>query len=159
MDINGDYIKEYESIMESTNLQRGYQELIKFFRYLKIYLEKEMTDYKFTGNIVENNMDYSYFQFYNEIFKNKGLKIVVVYVHKTCNYEVWLSGINRQTQVKYYEKIKGKKYKYELTSDPNRFDYILKEKIIEECNYKDLNNLLIKMSNKIQCFIDDIKAI
>lgn len=64
--INTNYIEEYKKIIQTTNLQRGYQELIKFFRYLRNYLQKEMTNFNFTTNIVENNMDYSYFQFTNE---------------------------------------------------------------------------------------------
>ncbi len=40
--ININYIEEYKNIMKNTNLQKGYQEIIKLFRYLKIYFEKEM---------------------------------------------------------------------------------------------------------------------
>ena len=80
--INTNYIEEYKKIIQTTNLQKGYQEIIKFFRYLRNYLQKEMNDFYFTGNIVENNMDYSYFQFTNENLKKKGLKIVFVFLHK-----------------------------------------------------------------------------
>ena len=59
--ININYIEEYKNIIENTNLQKGYQEIIKLFKNLKIYFEKEMPKFKFTPNIVENNMDYSYF--------------------------------------------------------------------------------------------------
>ena len=33
--INTKYIEEYKKIIQTTNLQRGYQELIKFFRHLR----------------------------------------------------------------------------------------------------------------------------
>ena len=72
--INTNYIEEYKKIIQTTNLQKGYQEIIKFFRYLRNYLQKEMNDFYFTGNIVENNMDYSYFQFTNENLKKKRIK-------------------------------------------------------------------------------------
>ncbi len=159
MNINGNYIKEYQNIIQTTNLQKCYQEFIKFFRYLKIYLEKAMTDYKFTGNIVENNMDYSYFQFSNEELKNKGLKIVVVFVHKSCNYEVWLSGLNREIQVKYYNMLKGNYGKYTLTTNPNGLDYILKNILINNSDYNDIDKLLIQIKSKIVNFITDVKSV
>ncbi len=59
MKINANYINEYKKLIQSTNLQKGYQEFVKFFRGLRTYLSGNMSDYKFTGNIVENNMDYS----------------------------------------------------------------------------------------------------
>lgn len=105
MKTNGNYIMEYKNIIQSTNLKKGYQEFIKFFRYLRAYLAKELKDYNFTSNIVENNMDYSYFQFTNQKLKAKGLKIVVAFDHQKFIYEVWLSGINRKVQTAYYDKI------------------------------------------------------
>ena len=63
MIINKKYINDYKELIRTTNLQKGYQEFIKFFRYLRSYLEKEFSGYAFSGSIVENAMDYSYFQF------------------------------------------------------------------------------------------------
>lgn len=159
MNINGEYIKGYEHIIKGTSLQRDYQEFIKFFRYLRVYLEKEMSEFKFTGNIVENNMDYSYFQFSNEKLKNKGLKIVVVFVHKTCSYEVWLSGINRKIQVEYHKELINSSSKYTLTTDPTRLDYILKHIIISDCDYSNIDRLLDEIKSKTLVFIDDIQTI
>lgn len=159
MNFNSKYLKEYENIMKSTNLQRDYQEFIKFFRYLKIYLEKEMQKYKFTGNIVENNMDYSYFQFSDETLKSKGLKIVIVFVHKTCNYEVWLSGINRNVQVKYHKELMDSDNKYTLTSDPTRLDYILKHIIISNSDYSNIDSLLNEIKSETLNFIEDIQSL
>ncbi len=156
MDINEKYIEEYKRIIQTTNLQRGYQEVIKFFRYFRIYLEKEMNNYVFTGNIVENNMDYSYFQFTNERLKKRGLKIVIAFVHKDFKYEVWLSGINRKVQNEYYNKLNSCNHKHILTTNPNRTDYILKATIDTNHSYNDLEHLLINMKGSIVNFIDDI---
>ena len=53
MKINSKYINEYKRLMQTTDLQKGYQEFIKFFRGLRTYLSGSMSKYKFTGNIVE----------------------------------------------------------------------------------------------------------
>ncbi len=118
-----------------------------------------MPDYIFTSNIVENNMDYSYFQFTNQNLKSKNIKMVIAFVHKKIDFEIWLSGVNRKTQNYYYENIKDDLLKYTLTSNPNKTDYILKTKIINECNYDNIDQTLIEIKQNIDDFIDNIKNI
>lgn len=58
-----DLLGEYKMLIQTTNFQKSYQEFIALFRYIRINLEKQFPEYKFRGNIMENSMDYSYFQF------------------------------------------------------------------------------------------------
>ena len=58
MNFNSEYLETYKSLLATTELQLGYQEFIKLFRFLRIELEKELPDFSFSGNIIENNMDY-----------------------------------------------------------------------------------------------------
>lgn len=154
--INGDYINEYKKLIQSTNLQKGYQELIKFFRTLRIYLMENMPEYKFTGNMVENNMYYSYFQFTSEKQLEKGLKFVVVFIHYKFEYEVWLSGINRKTQINYYTILNKVQHGYIMSPNPSKFDYILKDKLFDEVGYNDCQELFNTARNKI---IDFVKGV
>jgi hypothetical protein len=156
MKINNDYIKEYKDILIKTNLQRDYQEFIKFFRYLRIFLGNELKDYTFTDNIVENNMDYSYFQFTNKSLKDKGLKIVIAFVHKSFTLEAWLSGFNRKIQTEYYGIFKNKHLKYELTNNPNRTDYVLKNDLEINFDYDDLDKLMNEIKDKVIIFINNV---
>lgn len=156
MKINANYINEYKKLIQSTNLQKGYQEFVKFFRGLRTYLSGNMSDYKFTGNIVENNMDYSYFQFTNDELQSKGLKFVIAFTHNKFEYEVWLSGINRKTQINYHGKLSKAKHKYTMSPDPNRFDYILKDKLFDKVNYNDCEKLFDDAKNNIQVFAKKI---
>lgn len=158
MEINGEYIKEYQQLLHTTDLQRGYQELLKLFRFIKVYLEKEMPDYVFSGNVSENNMDYAYFQFSDEELKGKGLKFVIAYVHKSCSWEVWLSGVNRKIQVAYYNKLKDTKTQYVLTDNPNKLDYILKNVLCAECTYGKIDKMPSEIKSKVQNFIHDVKS-
>ncbi len=156
IEINSKYINDYKNIVQTTNLQNGYQEFIKFFRYLRTYLEKEMNNYDFTNNIVENNMDYSYFQFTNQNLKSRNLKIVIAFIHKKFKYEIWLSGINRKVQLNYFEFLKEKSLLYILTNNPNKTDYILKSEISGIYNYDDLEQLLIRIKVSIEEFVRNI---
>lgn len=126
MNFNRDLLNEYKTILQTTDLIEAYQEFIKLFRFLRLELEKAMTEYRFQGNIAENGMGYSYFLFWNEELKNKGLKIAVVFVHRDFRFEVWVSGFNRKYQSKYYDILKDKEIPFDLTSSPTKTDYILR---------------------------------
>ena len=126
MNFNRDLLNEYKTLLQTTDLIEAYQEFIKLFRFLRIELEKTMTEYRFQGNIAENGMDYSYLLFWTEEIKSKGLKIAVVFVHRDFRFEVWVSGFNRKYQSKYYDILKDKEIPFELTSSPTKTDYILR---------------------------------
>ena len=81
MSFNYKFLEEYQNLIQNTNLQKGYQEFIRLFRWLRISLQTRFSSFRFQGNIVENNMEYSYFQFSDDTLKQMGLKIVVVFVH------------------------------------------------------------------------------
>lgn len=137
MKFNSAYLKDYERLMKNTNLQKGYQEFCKLFRYIKIKLEKAYPTFPFSKNIVENNMDYSYFQLTSAEMKAKGLKIVVTFVHHQFQLEVWLSGINRKFQIDYYQKIKNDQIPFELNHQPDRVDYIIKNIVNQPTDIAD----------------------
>jgi hypothetical protein len=115
-----------------------------------------MTDYKFTGNIVENNMDYSYFQFTNDYLLSRGLKIVIAFIHKEFTYEVWLSGMNRKVQEKYHVLLNSKKHPYILSPNPNKYDYIIKESLVKDIDYEDCDKLFISIKDNAIKFNNNI---
>ena len=104
-------------------------------------------------------MDYSYFQFTNQNLKSKNLKIVIAFIHQKFDYEIWLAGVNRKVQVYFYENLKNKLIKHTLTNNPNRTDYILKSKIIKNCDYDNIERMLIEIKLNIDDFINDTNDI
>lgn len=99
------------------------------FRYLRRELEKQMPEYTFQAGIVENAMDYAYFQFSNEDLKKAGLKIAVVFLHGEFQLEVWLSGVNRNAQCEWAQKLSNPLPPAQLTHDPKHTDYILRIRV------------------------------
>lgn len=156
MKFNQNYLNEYKNLIKNTDLQKGYQELIKLFRFLRIELEKELTEYTFSGNIVENNMDYSYFQLVDKRLKDLGIKIQVVFKHKDFRFEIWASGYNRQIQNKYYELLKNKNLPYIFNDQPNRIDYILRYPLDENLDLSDGLGLVKGIKNSTIRFIGNI---
>lgn len=159
MNFDVDLLSEYKELLQTTNLRECYQEFIKLFRYIRVSLEKSMPEYKFQGNIVENGMDYSYFLFTNKNLKEKGLKMAVVFVHSNFQFEVWLSGYNRNHQLKYYDLLKGKNIPFELTDNPTRKDYILRVTLEGYVDLSDVSFLIKEIksiSNKLLMFVETL---
>lgn len=116
----------YRKLLQNTNLQKAYQEWFRWFRFLRNELEKRMPDYKFQTAVAENGMEYAYFQFTSISLKENGLKMVVVFLHEQFSLELWLSGINRKTQVIWREKLSSEAISFSRTTDPMHTDYILR---------------------------------
>jgi hypothetical protein len=159
MDIRFDYIREYAAILRTSPLQRDYREFVKFFRRLRVYLEKELPQFRFTGGITENGMDYAYFQFTDAAWKREGLKFVVAFVHGSFSLEVWLSGMNRETQARLHRQLQKSGSPYELSPDPNRFDYIVKEVVLTEGDFSGGDELFGRIRERVLRFADGAKRL
>jgi len=147
MNFDKNLLMVYMNLLQTTELEKSYQEFLRLFRFLRVELEKELPDYRFQGNIVENGMDYSYFQFTNDTLKKKGLKIAVTFVHRNFQFEVWLSGFNRNIQCGYYELLKNTPQPFSLTEDPKRSDYILRIPLDQTINISDGKRVLSEIKD------------
>lgn len=99
-------LNTYRTLLETTDLQRAYQEFVRMFRFLRSELERQLPDFRFQSSISENAMEYAYFSFTHPALREKGLKLSVVFVHQAFQLEVWLSGVNRSTQCRWAEQLK-----------------------------------------------------
>lgn len=149
MKFNTDLLNAYKRLIQTTNLKEGYQEFVALFRYLRIELEKQLPAYQFQGKIVENGMDYSYFQFADEKLKQQGLKIVVVFVHRNFQFEVWLSGVNRKVQCHYHHLWQQSPIAFELASHPSRQDYIFRVPLSKELDLSDGDGVVLKIKKTV----------
>lgn len=157
MIFNKSCLETYRTLIQTTELQKGYQEFIKLFRFLRIELEKAMPEYIFSGHIVENNMDFAYFQMTNEQLKSMGIKIQVIFVHREFCFEIWASGYNRKIQCEYCEKLKNKPIPFLLNDNPNRVDYILKAPINKNIDIADSSALLAEIQAKALELVEYVK--
>ena len=112
--------------MQTTDVQKAYQEFIRLFRFLGNELERQMPDFRFQSSVTENAMDYAYFSFTNPALKEKDLKLVVAFDHKNFRLEVWLSGANRTAQCRWAEQWRTCPPPMELTQEPNRTDFVVR---------------------------------
>jgi len=159
MEFNKNYLSEYKKLIETTDLQKGYQEFIKLFRFLRTELKKALPEYDFSGHIVENNMDFAYFQLSDDELRASGLKIQVVFIHKNFRFEVWASGYNRKIQCAYYEKLKSQTIPYALNINPIRVDYIIKTPLNENLDLSDGFGVLEEIKAHVLDCVNYIKTV
>lgn len=119
-------LEMYHILLKTTDLQKAYQEFVRLFHFLRNELERQLPGFRFQSNITENAMDYSYFSFTNPNLKEKGLKLVVAFVHKDFRFEVWLSGFNRAAQCRWVEYLRTCSLPIELTHDPHHTDFVVR---------------------------------
>lgn len=126
MNFDPTLLETYRTLLQTTDLQKAYQEFIRLFRFLRNELERQMPDFRFQSSITENAMDYAYFSFTDPALKEKGLKLVVAFDHKNFRLEVWISGVNRTAQCCWAERWSVCPPPMELTRDPNHTDFVVR---------------------------------
>ena len=64
-------LETYRTLLQTTNLQKAYQEWLRMFRYLRTALEQQLPEYRFQGSVSENGMDYAYFSFTSPLLRSR----------------------------------------------------------------------------------------
>lgn len=120
-------------------------------------LEKDFTTYNFMNRIIENKMNFTYFQMTNKKWKKMGLKLQVIFIRKTFMFEVWLSDYNKKIQNDYYMDLCKTKCPFEIYSNPNKNDYLIRIPIsldITIDNYKKIIFEIKSNINKLENFFE-----
>ena len=109
-------------------------------------------------NLQPGCMDYSYFYFSPKTLKQQKLKIVILFVHDSFRFEVWLAGYNKAVQAKYWKQFKDANFtKYRMPSTLNGADSILEYTIVDNADFSDLDALTKQIENGSLKFIADIE--
>ena len=148
MQFDAGLLDTYRQLVQTTSLADSYGEFVRLFRFLWVQMEKEMPQFQFQGNIVENAMDYSYFQFTSQELKSRGLKIAVVFLHRQFRLEVWLSGVNRSSQKRWFPVLAAEDCPFLRTENPERSDYILRSLLPDGWNLADGDGTVSMLKQK-----------
>ena len=95
-------IRAYTIQLQNGEIQKAYKGIMTFMSGLKTYLESQHPDYSVSG-LYFGYMDMTYFAFTPLEFKQRSLKVAIVYLHEQNRFEVWLGGANRKVQANYIE--------------------------------------------------------
>ncbi len=135
-------MNEYKKQIQKGTVQKAYQGLMNYIMELRTHFESKYPDYSVSGSIYQGYMDMTYFSFFPESLKHRGLKAGIVFVYSTFRFEVWLFGYNKSIQMKYWQLFKESNWnKYHIPSTTKGVDSILEYVLAENPDFNNLDAL------------------
>ncbi|MCI5774389.1 MAG: hypothetical protein MR210_07505 [Erysipelotrichaceae bacterium] len=139
MNFNDKDILQFKELLQTTTLQQGYQKLQTLLNQLKIDVAKKYPTFKVQNTVMENKMDYAYFQLQDQALKDHGLKLAIIFDYQRFSMKVWISGANRQVQTHYHQFLLAQKdQSLVLSNDPKRQDFIVSYDLNISGTYEDI---------------------
>ncbi len=154
-----DYMNEYRKQLGKGTIARAYKGLMEYITDLKTHFKSNYPDYFVSSSIYYGYMDMTYFSIVPESFKQRNLKIAVVFLHEQFRFEAWLAGYNKQVQAKYWKFFKDSDWKkYPLVATTKGADSIMEYILADNPDFSNLDalsNLIEKGTLKFTRDIED----
>jgi hypothetical protein len=152
------YLNEYRKQLEKGVIKEAYKGLMEYMMDLRTHFKNKYPDYFVSGSIYYGYMDMTYFSFFPKSLKHRNLKIAIVFLHETFRFEVWLAGVNKQVQTKYWKLIKESDWnKYHAVSTTKGADSILEYVLVDNPDFSDLDTLTKQVEREALKFIEDVE--
>ncbi len=150
-------IDEYRRQLKKGTIQLAYRGIMDYIMGLRVYFEKKYPEYSVSGAIYPGYMDMTYFSFFPETLKCKGLKVGIVFVHEAFRFEVWLFGYNKKIQKKYWKLFRETGFRsYRVPPTITGVDSIVEGSLVENPDFVDLEALTKRIEAGTLGFIEDI---
>lgn len=152
------YINEYRKQLKKGAIKEAYKGLMEYIMDLRVHFKNKYPDHFVSGSIYYGYMDMTYFSFFPESFKHQKLKIAIVFIHDTLRFEVWLAGINKQVQTKYWKFFKESNWnKYRIPATTKGVDSIIEYILVDTPDFSDLDSLTNQIEEGTLKFIEDVE--
>jgi len=150
---------EYKKQMQLGVIPRAYRGIMDYLLGLKAYLKAEYPAYNVSGNLYFGYMDMTYFSFFSDSLQHRNLKTGIVFIHETCQFEVWLFAVNKRVQNQYWKIIKDSSWnQYSLVATTRGEDAILRHILTANPDFDDLDALTEQIESGTVKFIEDIEV-
>jgi hypothetical protein len=154
-----EYVNEYKKQLEKGAIQVAYKGLMEYVMGLRTHFNNKHPDYFVSGSIYYGYMDMTYFSIFPKTLKDRKLKIAIVFLHETFRFEVWLAGVNKQVQTKYWKLIKESDWnKYHIVSTTKGADSIIEYVLVDNPDFSDFDTLTKQIERETLKFIEDVES-
>lgn len=154
-----DSMSVFKKALQEGQIIQAYQGLMSYFRRLRGDFQDWFPEYEVPGNIYSGTLDMTYFSLLPPLLKERGLKIALVFVYERFQFEVWLSGRNREIQQEISRLIRQAGWQtYHLTSSPEKADSVLDHVLAAEPDFSDLAALTECIIQGTANFIRDVEG-
>jgi len=151
-------MREYKRQIEKGAIKEAYTGLMDYFGRLRLYFENNHPEYPVSSNIYYGFMDMTYFALFPEPLKNKKMKIAIVFLHDKFRFEVWLAGINKAVQNKYWQLFKDSNWKkYNVPPTTKGVDSIIEHILVDNPDFGDLDFITRQIEKGVLEFTKDIE--
>ncbi len=154
-----EYISEYRAQLQKGSVRAAYRGLMQYLDSLRLHMHNKHPDYFVSGSVNQGLMDYSYFAFSSKSLQKRKLKVVILFIHDTFNFEVWLSGVNKTAQAEYLKLFKEAHWsKYPLAQTTKGEDYISRFVLVDGADFTDLDALTAQIEKRTLRFVGDVEG-
>lgn len=152
------FIPDYRKQLQQGVVQAAYRGIMQYIMDLKTHFKNHHPEYSDSGALYYGYMDMTYFPLFPPLFKERRLKVAIVFLHEAFRFEVWLAGVNKQVQAQYWKLFRDSGWnRYRLVSELQGADSILEYVLIEEPDFKDLDILTQQIESGTMTFIADVE--
>ena len=149
-------VREYTSQLSKGLIQEAYRGIMTFMSDLRTYLERRHEDYA-TSALYFGYMDMTFFAFTPSSLRSRKLKIAIVFLHRECSFEIWLTANNRQLQADYIELLSHKDTGgYHLSKTGPGVDSIIASPLVEHPDFDALDELKSQIEVGAVEFVRDV---
>jgi hypothetical protein len=153
------FIPHYREQLQQGAVQAAYRGIMQHIMDLRTHFKNHYPDYTASGALYYGYMDMTYFPLFPPSLKERQLKIAIVFLHEAFRFEVWLAGVNKQVQSKYWKWFRDSEWnRYRLVSDVHCADSILEHVLVEAPDFKDLDILTQQIVSGTLTFISDVQG-
>ncbi|MFX0048653.1 MAG: DUF7000 family protein [Candidatus Hermodarchaeota archaeon] len=150
---------EYKKQLKKGDIKEAYQGLIQYFKDLRSHFNNKYPNFFVSSSIYPGYMDLTYFHFFPKSLKPRKLKIVILFLHDSFRFEVWLAGTNKKVQIKYLNLFAESNWnKYNLATATKGVDSILNHTLIDNPDFRDLDALSKQIEQDTLQFIKEIET-
>ncbi len=147
---------EFRKQLEKGEIQKAYRGLMEYILGLRMCFNKKYSDFYVSG-IYPGYMDMTYFSFTPEPFKQKKLRIAIVFVFELFQFEIWLAGYNKQIQAQYWKMFKDSKWdRYPLVPAVKGEDAIIRHTLVSQPDFGHPDGLTDIIERETLKFVDDV---
>ncbi|MGD6934400.1 MAG: DUF7000 family protein [Candidatus Bathyarchaeia archaeon] len=151
-------LSEYRKQLAMGTIRTAYTGLMGYLHGLRLFFENKYPDFFVSSSVQQGLMDYSYFYFFPKTLKQRKLKIVLLFVHDSFRFEVWLAGYNKKVQAKIWQQFKDANYsKYTVPLSLSGVDSIVEHVLVENADFSNPEALTKQIEKGALTFISDIE--
>jgi hypothetical protein len=152
-------MQEYRKQLAKGDIQKAYKGLMEYMLGLRTHFKNKYPDHFVSGSLYYGTMDMTYFSFIPKFFKQRQLKIAIVFIHESFRFEAWLAGYNKQIQSRYWKLFKESDWdQYPIVATTKGADSILEHVLVHDPDFRDLDALTGEIESATLTFIKEVES-